>query len=469
MSSYDVQIKDITRRTDRKAPKPYRLRWTVARSRFEKNFATKGLADSFRADLMRAARAGLPFDTDRGVPVPWLRAQNETTWYLHARAYAEMKWPHLAAKSRRSMAEALATVTPELVTGMRGAPGERSLRRALYGWAFNPSTRIEDAPDDVVRSLAWTADHSVPVSRLGDADLVRAALDALARRLDGKPAAATVVRRKRAVFYNALGYAVERGQLDFNPIDRVQWKAPAVGDAVDRRVVANTAQVEAILRAVPDVHDYGGHLVAFFGCMYYAGMRPSEVASLKRGHLTLPATGWGRVDLVETAPHAGGSWTDDGEARDVRGLKHRAAAAVRPIPIPPELVDLLRRHLDTFGAAADGRLFYGARGGYLPDGLYARIWRDARANALTAEQAASPLARRPYDLRHAAVSLWLNGGVPAPEVAQRAGHGVAVLLKVYAGCIDGEEESVNTRIETALTSSRERGQDGGGRASGGPS
>jgi hypothetical protein len=59
------------------------------------------------------------------------------------------------------------------------------------------------------------------------------------------------------------------------------------------------------------------------------------------------------------------------------------------------------------------------------------------------------------------VSLWLNGGVPAPEVARRAGHGVGVLLKVYAGCIDGEENTVNTRIEEALKASRERGRIGG--------
>ena len=33
--------------------------------------------------------------------------------------------------------------------------------------------------------------------------------------------------------------------------------------------------------------------------------------------------------------------------------------------------------------------------------------------------------------RHAAVSLW-NSGVPATEVARRARHGVAALLKIYA-------------------------------------
>ncbi|MGB6613998.1 hypothetical protein [Trebonia sp.] len=61
-----------------------------------------------------------------------------------------------------------------------------------------------------------------------------------------------------------------------------------------------------------------------------------------------------------------------------------------------------------------------------------------------------PLGRRPYDLRHAAVSLWLNSGVPATEVAQRAGHGVAILLKIYAHCIDGQADAANQRITDAL-------------------
>jgi hypothetical protein len=49
------------------------------------------------------------------------------------------------------------------------------------------------------------------------------------------------------------------------------------------------------------------------------------------------------------------------------------------------------------------------------------------------------------------VPSWLNSGVPATEVARRLGHSVAVLLKVYANCIDGEEGQVNARIEAALS------------------
>ena len=54
----------------------------------------------------------------------------------------------------------------------------------------------------------------------------------------------------------------------------------------------------------------------------------------------------------------------------------------------------------------------------------------ARAAAFTNVEYASPLARRPYDLRHAALSTWLNAGVPPTQVAEWAGPSVMVLLRV---------------------------------------
>ena len=81
----------------------------------------------------------------------------------------------------------------------------------------------------------------------------------------------------------------------------------------------------------------------------------------------------------------------------------------------------------------------------LSESSYGRIWQQARARALTPAQVISPLVTRPYDLRHSGVTLSLNAGVPASEVARRAGHGVAVLLRVYAGCIDGHDQLWNAR------------------------
>ena len=48
------------------------------------------------------------------------------------------------------------------------------------------------------------------------------------------------------------------------------------------------------------------------------------------------------------------------------------------------------------------------------------------------------------------MSLWLNSGVAATQVARRAGQGVAVLLKIYAHCIDGQADAANKRITDAL-------------------
>jgi integrase len=63
---------------------------------------------------------------------------------------------------------------------------------------------------------------------------------------------------------------------------------------------------------------------------------------------------------------------------------------------------------------------------------------------------ATPLGETPYTLRHACVSTWLNGGIPAPQVAEWAGHSVEVLLKVYAKCLDGQDAAARRRMLEAL-------------------
>jgi integrase len=89
----------------------------------------------------------------------------------------------------------------------------------------------------------------------------------------------------------------------------------------------------------------------------------------------------------------------------------------------------------------------------LPTITYRRAWTAARKAALTAEEQKSPLGRRPYDLRHACLSTWLNGGVPATQVAEWAGHSVDVLLRIYAKCIVGQDEIAKRRISEALRES----------------
>jgi integrase len=110
-------------------------------------------------------------------------------------------------------------------------------------------------------------------------------------RLDGSPAAANTITRKRAVLHGALGYAVELGLLPANPADRVQWLAPTAAVAVNPVTVASPAQVRAIMAQVSGIRPA---LVAFFGCLYYAARRPEEAVALRRHDLILPARVSGR-------------------------------------------------------------------------------------------------------------------------------------------------------------------------------
>jgi integrase len=71
---------------------------------------------------------------------------------------------------------------------------------------------------------------------------------------------------------------------------------------------------------------------------------------------------------------------------------------------------------------------------------------------LTTQEYDSPLVRRPYDLRHACLSTWLNGGVAPTQVAEWADHSLDVLLRIYATCIVGQDDVAKRRISDALKS-----------------
>ncbi len=364
----------------------------------------------------------------------------------------EVDVANLAPVSRRSVAEALVTNTVALVTVTRepSAPEGTVLRRALFAWVFNPATRGQVPPPDIAAALDWAERTSLPVSALEETAAVRLALGACAPTLAGKPTAGSTQRRKRSVFYNALGYAVEQGPPDLqpdrpDPVDRPRRRG---GRRSEGRGQPRPGQEPPDCR--PQPQRPGGHLAAFYDCRYYAALRPSKAVMLRESDLHLQGKGWGRIDLAAAASRAGTAWTDYGTARQERGLKHRAANEIRTIPIPPELVKLLRAHIRRYGTTPDGRIFQTARGGIIQDSAYSAVWAEARKQALTEVQRRSPLGRRPYDPRHAAVSLWLNSGVPATEVARRAGHGVAVLLKIYAHCVDGQAGAANQRITDAL-------------------
>ncbi|NGO09315.1 site-specific integrase [Streptomyces sp. HC44] len=454
MKSYKVSVWKLTVNKTTKKP-TYLVRWVVDGQAFSESYKTKALADRFRAKLLRAVDKGEPFDTVSGLPDSLRGGKAALSFLELVLKYIDARWAEASAKQRDSMTDSLATAVPVLVKPVRGRPTPEIVRRALRSYTLPPPRRERDRSEEIASAVRWIEKASLPVAELQEIARVHELIDGLGRKLDGKPAATQTYRRRRAIVFNALEYAVELELLPSNLLSRVRRKrGKRPVQEVDRRVVVNPRQARELLAAVTYVGGYerasGRRLRALFGCLYYAAMRPGEALGLRRSDCTLPAKGWGRIELAETRPTAGKSWTDSGEANDRRGLKQRAEGEVRIVPIPPPLVRLLREHLKEFGTAKDGRLFASERGNVVAASSYSRVWKQTRELALLPEQVSSVLAFRPYDLRHAGVSQWLNSGVPAPDVAARAGHSVDVLLKIYAKCIDGQEHEMNDRILKGL-------------------
>ena len=106
---------------------------------------------------------------------------------------------------------------------------------------------------------------------------------------------------------NVAEHAVERKLLPHNPITRLPRKAPRIVATVDRRAVGDPERARALLAVVRDQKPSGPPLVAFFGAMYYAALRPGEASTLRKPNLLLPAEGWGELLLESSTPEAGAS------------------------------------------------------------------------------------------------------------------------------------------------------------------
>jgi integrase len=437
-------------------------------------------ADSFRSSLLTVARNGEAFSLTTGRPVSWQRDEPEEkpepsiSWYAFTLEYTAMKWPYALPNHRRGIAEALTDATEVMLAGEEHPYTREEIRRALRTWAFSARPRGQkEPPEGIAPVIRWLETATVPVTILTEpgtgAARTWALLDRINKKQDGARAAANTANRKRAVLSNAIHYALEVSILPTNPLTAVKCTRPRTLKTVDPRVVVNADQARRFLTAVGDQGPRGERMVAFFGCMYYAALRPEEATELRRSNLTsLPGHGWGEMTLTNSEPRSGSNWTDDGTVRQRSVLKHRAPGETRTVPIHPELVTLLRNHLKQYGTGPGGRVFTLARGGVLTDRAYLAIFHKARAAAFTKAEAASLLARRPYDLRHAAVSTWLKATADPPQVAEWAGHSVAVLLGVYAKCISGQQDEAKRRIleatqPTDTHSGAQPGEPGGGK------
>ena len=119
--------------------------------------------------------------------------------------------------------------------------------------------------------------------------------------------------------------------------------------------------------------------------------------------------------------------------------------------MPVELATCMAQHLAQFVAPeADALVFTTPNGRRINLSNFHRdVWKQAREDAFPP---GSPLRRvRRHDLRHSAITAWLNAGVPLKTAQAWSGHRTAsVLLDTYLGVMNGDEEVALARYEAAL-------------------
>jgi integrase len=249
----------------------------------------------------------------------------------------------------------------------------------------------------------------------------------------GKPLAASTAGRYRK---NAKACIRRDAELDQIPADpwpptprgRSRRKARRTRKAVDVRRLPDPQTMARIIQAIPTQHPGSLKYEVLTAIVYYAGLRPSEAVMLRPRSRHLPETGWGTIWVVEA---------DDGfdEAAEPK-------TGDRAVPIPPELVAMLRAWIGDHRVGPDD-LMYRTRNDRRP---HPSVW-GRRLHKACADAGAGRMTV--YDCRHARATTWLGDGVKLGTVARWLGHTVETLVSTYIGALQGDDLAGRKLVDEA--------------------
>jgi integrase len=231
----------------------------------------------------------------------------------------------------------------------------------------------------------------------------------------------------------------------FFVLGKVSWSA-AAGTA-DPDLVMSPADVIAIARACGQVDP---RYEAFVLTQGLCGLRPGEAVELRVRNLTITDGDPVAVTVRGTHAEVPDRFLLDGETRR-RPLKGRGHRASRTIPVFTVLRPVLARHLETYSDGRDAtRVFTNTAGSKINLSNFHRdIWDAARTSTFPTDSALRHVRR--HDLRHAAITAWLNAGVPLKTCQAWSGHAtVSVLLDTYLGATGGDDQLGQQRVDAAL-------------------
>lgn len=231
---------------------------------------------------------------------------------------------------------------------------------------------------------------------------------------------AATIRKAQHVLQRLLDDAIRDRKIPTNPA-RAKFHLPPLPEVESRFLTP--ADVKRLADALGD--DYRAFVV--LGGL--AGLRIGEIFALRWENLNLLA---GTLTVAEKITES------NGEQIHAAGAK--TAAGVRTVPLPRRAIDELRAHAERQGGPGPDALVLPTPSGgrWRATNFRNRVWHPAVERAGLA-----PLV--PHELRHTAVTLWIDAGASSAEVRARAGHKKDQLR--YAHRYPTHGERVNARLD----------------------
>jgi integrase len=393
----------------------WQVNWRVDGRDHSKTLPSKPEAEDYRSRLIVAARDGVPFDSDAGVPTAWVTSSE--TFFAHAQSWIMAQRRTWSIRTHRSAVEAatravMLTLRPKAPAAPEHVRGQ--VARALAGEQVQPE------------ALRWIKRWSLPLSRL-DAKRARELHDQLGVGLRGKELAPLTAGRLRTTVHAMIVAAVKDRKLAEDPWpdrsrSRRRSSAPIMAP-IDADLLPSKAEVLQVIEAMPKrtLKDRRAALGATIAL--YAGLRPSEILVLRPEDILLPepedAAAFGTITVARAEDGAG-------------GVGPTKTNQIRKVPAHSELVAAVRAHLHEW----DGELRdAGAATPLTIAGWRYRIHAGCRT--------AGVREFTTYDLRHVCATRMLQTGMSDGEAAKRLGHSVPVLTAFYNGVMRGDRERGN--------------------------
>lgn len=432
-------------------------RYTVDGRTFRYGFDQRGWAEDFARHLQEGFARGWLFDpSSRRFLDPGELDDDQDvgpTYFEHATQYLARKWltkwePATRRNAQRELARAcihlVRTEAPQLT------PKQRVDADAYLRAAPLMIPQPETLTAEQCAWQEWFARWSLPLAEITDEHLHDLLEELRTSALDGtrRELSASSLARAAAVVKGSFTNAVERRLIDWNPFNAVESISLRDTDRVDPDLVMDPQQVRTVAAACAEINP---RYEAFVLIQGFCGLRPGEAVALQRRNIGYrdgrPVTVTGRTS--DSALPA--RFYAANETRR-RPLKGRGQRFDRTIPLPTEIGDALERHLAEFVEdRPDALVFTNTVGRRLNLSTFGRdVWEPVRRRLFADDD---PLRNvRRHDLRHAAITAWLNAGVPLKTAQLWSGHSTtSVLLDTYLGVMQGDDALGLARFEALLT------------------